>query len=214
MQTLKRGILISIEGIDGSGKSTLSRGLHQKFLDDDITVHLTYEPGATQLGKQLRTILHDRDFPVCPKAEYLMFASDRAQHFDEVIVPLLKQNTLIISDRMADSSLVYQGYARGLDLQMLRTINDWAMNGRHPDVTMYVTAPIAIALERIHQRAQLTSFEKEKESFFEKVANGFEDLFRDRDNIITVDGTLEKDKLITTAYTAIVTWIKQNNLLP
>jgi len=213
MHKLARGILIAIEGIDGSGKSTLSRDLHQTLQQQSFSVTLTHEPGATPLGIQLRTILHEKKVPVSNKAEYLLFAADRAQHFDDVIMPQLQQNNLIISDRMADSSLVYQGYGRGLALDILRTINDWAMQGRHPDVVIYVKIPIEVALERLKRRKKLSSFEKEKETFTNTLINGFNELLGSRDNVITLDGQEPPHMVTQKAMDAVISWIKQNNLL-
>src|SRR5438067_1616217 len=110
-----QGMLITIEGIDGSGKSTLAKNLYQHLIANDVDALLTREPGATPLGKALRTILQEKNVAVCDQAEYLLFAADRAQHFKDTIIPALAKGTVVISDRMADSSLVYQGYGRGLN---------------------------------------------------------------------------------------------------
>ena len=123
MKKLKKGILISIEGIDGSGKSTLANKLRDKLQQDAFDVLLTYEPGDSALGKHLRKILHERDFEICGKSEFLLFASDRAQHFESVIIPNLKENKIVVSDRMGDSSVAYQGYGRGEDIDMIKNIN-------------------------------------------------------------------------------------------
>src|SRR5262245_6758669 len=107
------GILITLEGIDGSGKSSIARELHTFFSSQYQTV-LTKEPGGTPLGQRLRDLLQYQDIPVVAKAQYLLFAADRAQHFAYVVVPSLEQKCLVISDRMADSSIVYQGHGHGL----------------------------------------------------------------------------------------------------
>ena len=136
-QSLQSGLLITIEGIDGSGKSTLAKNL-TTYLQREYETVLTKEPGGSALGKQLRTLLQTQPVPITPLAEYLLFAADRAQHFHEVIIPNLKKGRIIISDRMADSSIVYQGYGRGLDREKIKYVNQWAMQGVQPDITFYV----------------------------------------------------------------------------
>lgn len=212
MKTLKRGLLISIEGIDGSGKSTLARNLHHTMQMHFASVILTKEPGGTDLGGMLRTILQTQPVPLCSKAEYLLFAADRAQHFHQLIVPALAQQSIVISDRMADSSLVYQGYARGLDIPTIKMINAWAMNGIEPDITVYVRIEPEQALQRLHARNQaLTAFEKEKTDFSLKLVHGFETIFAERTNVIVIDGTQDQQTVTQDTYKALEQWIAKNN---
>lgn len=212
MKTLKRGLLISIEGIDGSGKSTLIELLSRKLIQEQLPLIVTKEPGGTQLGKQLRTILQERTFPIVSKAEYLLFAADRAQHFQELIIPNLRENKIVISDRMADSSLVYQGFGRGLDIGMMQTINQWAMEGLKPDLTFYVQITANTALERLKQRKNLSVFDKEKETFFIKLVDGFETIFKDKPHVIYLDGQLQPAEITLQAYDAIIQWLNTHSL--
>lgn len=196
MLGLNKGILIAIEGIDGSGKSTLAKNIFTALSEKQFSVILTKEPGGTALGKRLRKTLQEKDVPVCSKAEYLLFASDRAQHFEELIIPALDQKKIVISDRMSDSSIVYQGFGRGLDIEMLKKINAWAMQNRTPDITLFIDIPLATALERLRSRnLQLTSFEKESEAFTSKLVHGFATLYKDRADILRMDGTQSPEKL-------------------
>lgn len=213
MINLKQGILIAIEGIDGSGKSSLAKNLFNELLKQEYAVLLTKEPGDTPLGQHLRGIVQEKKMPVCPKAEFLLFATDRAQHFYELIIPALEQKKIIISDRMADSSLVYQGYGRGLDIDIIKTINAWAMNGINPDVTIYVKVSIQTAQQRILQRnATLTSFEKEKQDFIQKLIQGFDTLYKNRKDVIIINGNQSMEQVTHDATTAILAWIKQQQL--
>lgn len=196
MHKLKKGILIAIEGIDGSGKSSLAKNLYQEFLKQKYAVLLTKEPGGTPLGQQLRTIVQEKKVAVCPKAEFMLFATDRAQHFHELIIPALAQNKIIISDRMSDSSLVYQGFGRGLDIQAIKTINEFVMNGIKPDVTVYVKVNPQTAIDRILKRGvALTSFEKEKNEFIEKLVYGFDTLYKNREDVIIIDGNQSQEQV-------------------
>lgn len=183
------GILIALEGIDGSGKSVLAKNLYNYFAKH-TKVLLTKEPGGSDLGKQLRTILQEHTQPIDPKAEFLLFAADRAQHFTQVIIPHLQQNYMIISDRMADSSLVYQGYGRGLDKDIIKKVNAWAMQNIKPDLTVYVQIDAATAAERFTSRnTKLSRFEQEKTVFFEKLIAGYNELYQHEEHVIIIDGS-------------------------
>jgi dTMP kinase len=205
---IKTGLLIAIEGIDGAGKSTLANILARQLIALNHSVILTKEPGGTHLGKQLRDILQTQLYPLDPKAEYLLFAADRAQHFHDIIIPYLEQNNIVISDRMSDSSLVYQGYGRGLDIPTLQTINAWAMNNITPDITIYVRVAYTVARERIMQRnMQLTAFEKEQDIFLQKLVVGFDDLLLSNPHCIVIDGTTTPEIVAITAIEKVLKWI-------
>ena len=213
MRTLQKGILIAIEGIDGSGKSSLAKNLYHEFLNK-FPVILTKEPGATPLGQHLRTLVQERKVPICPIAEFLLFATDRAQHFNDVIIPNLKSGKLIISDRLADSSLVYQGFGRGLDIAKINTINEWAMNSIKPDITIYINVTAQVASQRIVARnTVLTSFEKEKQDFIQKLIDGFQALYQNRTDVIIIDGNLSLATVTAQALEKITTWITQQQLI-
>lgn len=209
MHKLKKGILIAIEGIDGSGKSSLAKNLYQS-LSKHYPVMLTKEPGGTPLGQYLRSIVQEKKIPVCPKAEFMLFATDRAQHFEQVIIPALNEGKIIISDRMADSSLVYQGYGRGLDKNAITMINEFVMNGIKPDITIFVKVSAHIATQRVLQRnAALTSFEKEKQEFVEKLIFGFDELYKNRENVIIVDGNQTQEQVTQEAINKILLWLQK-----
>ncbi|MFH1643847.1 MAG: dTMP kinase [bacterium] len=193
---MEKGILISIEGIDGCGKTTLAQNLKLNFEEKKQEILLTQEPGGTSLGKKLRAILHEEKDLTCDLSEYLLFAADRAQHFKQIIISALKENKIVISDRLSDSSLAYQGYGRGLDIEMIKKTNKWAMQNIEPDFIIYVKIDTQTALQRIGKRNEkLTSFEKEKIDFWNKVIKGYEEIFKNKKNVIIVDGNLPPDIL-------------------
>ena len=203
MKKIKNGLLISIEGIDGSGKSSLAKALTQKLQDAAYSVLFTKEPGGTDLGKKIREILMTKTEPVAPRAESLLFAADRSQHFTEKVIPALDEGSIVISDRMADSSLVYQGYGRGLDKEMIKTVNSWAMQNRKPDIVLYLKLSTEQAYERIAQRNEpLTSFEKEKE-FIKTLEEAFETVFKDRPDVVTLDAIKGTNALLDHVFTTI-----------
>jgi len=212
MPKLTKGILIAIEGIDGSGKTTLAQNLSTILKENEFDVLLTKEPGATDLGKKIREIVQTQNVPLCGIAEYLLFAADRAQHFAELILPQLAANTLIISDRMSDSSLAYQGYGNKLDFTMIQTINQWTMKNITPDLTIFVKVPVSIALERAKKRGSLSAYEK-REKFLSEVAAGFEELYKNRAEVIILDGTQDQQTLMHQCYKMIDIWIKKHVII-
>jgi dTMP kinase len=211
MKHLQQGILVAIEGIDGSGKSTLAHHLAYALKDELWPVVLTREPGDSNLGSHIRTILHDAAIEKNAKAEFLLFAADRAQHFEDVVLPALAKKQIVISDRMADSSVVYQGFARGLDTSIIQRVNSWAMDGREPDIVVYVRVNAETALERrITRNIPLTSFEQESKDFFQKVIDGFDKLMHTKTNAYILDGTKTPEELTHLAMEIILTWIHNN----
>ena len=198
-------LLVTLEGIDGTGKSTLAHNLQSRLRDEHLDVVLTREPGATTLGKKLRTILHEEKECISDESEYLLFAADRAQHFQEIVIPALEAGKIVLSDRMADSSIAYQGYGRNLDIPVLQTINKWAMHGIVPHLTLYLELPMDTAIKRFTKRAGApTSFEKEAQEFWKRVLNGYEEIFKTRDDVVRLDATQPPDALAELAVLAIL----------
>ncbi len=205
---LHKGILIAIEGIDGSGKSSLIASIATRFQKKEIPFITTKEPGGSLLGKHIRILLNERPVPITAKAEYLLFAADRSQHFAEIIEPALAKKKLVLADRLGDSSLIYQGYGRDLNLDKIRIINMWAMNNRTPDLTIYIHIDIDTALTRIAKRAEkLTSFEQETRIFYEKLITGYTKLYRNRKDVLVLDGTQTQDIITQKAITNILSLI-------
>ena len=199
----KKGMLITIEGIDGSGKSSVAQAV-ARLLSAHTQVLLTKEPGATELGKQLRTLLQERTFTVSAQAEFLLFAADRAQHMKELVIPALEAGKIVLSDRMADSSLAYQGYGRGVEHEWITSINTWAMDGYVPDLTLYLKIDYPTAAHRLARRCETaTVFEKE-ELFFERVIKGFETMYAEAANVRTIDASAPIEKVCLAAYQEIM----------
>lgn len=198
------GLLISVEGIDGSGKSTFVKNLVQK-LEPIHNILLTREPGGSELGKQIRSILQNQPDKMTPKAQFLLFATDRAQHFHEKIIPALKKGKIVISDRMADSSLVYQGVLQGLDISMLKTINSWCMENIQPHATFYLKIDAKTALDRMHSRnEEITELEKKIIKSKETLISGFDYIFKNRDTVYNLDATLSPEEIAEKASKIII----------
>lgn len=202
------GTLIVIEGIDGAGKSTLIAQL-SALLQKHTSVITTKEPGGSTLGTHLRTLLQHQPFHIAPRAEYLLFAADRAQHFQDVVIPALTNGSLVISDRMSDSSIAYQGHGRGHDMTIIHTINNWTMHGITPDITLYLRIPLEVAYNRMQNRKEKpTVFEQEKRSFMERVAHGFDTLYKNRTDVLILDAENDSTELAQLAYDHILQWLK------
>lgn len=193
-----KGKFITIEGIDGCGKTTIAEPL-KGFIQNrtNMQVLLTKEPGGSPLGFGLRKILQEQSEPVCDKAEYLLFAADRSQHYKQIILPALQEGKVVISDRWADSSVAYQGYGRGLDINIIKTVNAWATDNLKPDLTFYIKVDIKTAMTRIMLRKQkLTAFEKEKIDFWNCVTRGYEELYANRNDVVIIDGNLTPTQVL------------------
>ena len=140
-----RGRLIALEGIDGCGKSTQARALAEAF-----GAHLTHEPGATPVGALLRRVLLAPDVPApSPRTEALLMAADRAEHVVAVVEPALAAGEWVVSDRYTGSTLAYQGYGRGLDVDGLRALVAWATGGLAADLSVLVDVPVEVAAGRM-----------------------------------------------------------------
>lgn len=186
-----RGRLIALEGLDGSGKTTQARRLA-----DSLGAVLTFEPGATELGRLLRHLLLDpgRPAPV-PRAEVLLMAADRAQHVDEVLLPALQSGRWVVTDRFSGSTLAYQGWGRGLATESLRQVVGWAAAGLEPDLTVLIDVPLEVARHRLGPAAR-DRLEGLDGDFHERVRHGFVALARaDGAHWAVVDGTLPVDTL-------------------
>lgn len=159
---------IAFEGAEGCGKSTQAARLA-----DLLGAVLTRETGGTDIGARLRSILHDTAIDdMSARAEALIAAADRAQHIDQIVRPALEAGRTVVSDRSVYSTLAYQGYGRELDVDMVRSVNDWATGGLWPDIVVFVDTPDDVIAERMARR-QLDRFEAAGAAFHDRVINGF-----------------------------------------
>lgn len=190
---------IAFEGLEGCGKST-----HVKRLAARLDAVATREPGGTRIGSLLRGILADTaNADLVPRAEALLMAADRAQHLEEVVLPALAAGHHVVSDRSVYSTLAYQGYGRRLGADSLRSLNEWALGGRFPDIVVFISVPAEILDERLKKR-DLDRFEREGADFFARVRAGFDELMaHDPDGWIVVDGTQPKDDVEATIWSRV-----------
>lgn len=183
---MKKGLFISIEGPDGSGKSTQISLLRKYFEERGTDVVLTREPGGTPISEKIREIILDKNNKeMDAMTEALLYASSRAQHVAEVIKPALEAGKIVICDRFIDSSIAYQGYGRGLG-DCVRVINEYAVRGCMPDVTFLLEMDPKIGKERISADDQ-DRLEQEKLEFHKKVFDGYMEIEKKFDRIIGID---------------------------
>ncbi len=166
------GIFVTLEGPEGAGKTTQLR-LLSKQLESLEKKHLvTRDPGGTSLGKQIRRILLNPDTPVEPITELLLYEADRAQHVAEIIMPALKDGCLVLCDRYTDSTLAYQGYARGLDFKLINELKQIATGGLKPELTLLFDIDSSQGLGRLHPSGH-DRLEREALEFHHKVRQGY-----------------------------------------
>ena len=168
---MKNGLFITFEGGDGCGKTTQNELLNKYLKNKGFDTLLTREPGAKGLGVKLREILLNYDGEVSPQCESFLFLADRAQHIDCIIKPALKEGKIILCDRHTDSTVAYQGYGRGLDIEEIKTLNNIATGGLKPDLTIVLDVDVETSMQRVGKEKD--RMESAGIEFFERVRNGF-----------------------------------------
>ncbi len=175
---MDRGRFITLEGIEGSGKTTQTRIAADALRAGGYRVTVTHEPGGTRAGEAIRAIFLDPAVSLNVASELLLVLADRAQHVREKLEPALARGEIVISDRYSDSTVAYQGYGRGFDLQLLAELNRLASDGMKPDLTIVLDCPVETGLDRTRKRARgdirrPDRFEGEDVGFHRKVRDGF-----------------------------------------
>ncbi|GGF13298.1 dTMP kinase [Subtercola lobariae] len=196
---LDRGLFVTFEGGDGSGKSTQAALLERWLVDGGHTVMRTREPGGTEFGVEVREIvLHSRGF-ITPRAEALLYAADRAQHIATKVRPALHRGEIVIQDRYIDSSVAYQGSGRVLGADDIRSLSEWATENLVPDLTVLIDLDEKAARARLdsdHKR--FDRLEAEENDFHQRVRQAFLDIAAaDPERFVVVDGTLSPDEIAT-----------------
>ena len=185
-------LFITFEGGEGSGKSTQAGVLYRRLLKMGVPALLTHEPGGTPLGKQLRRWLKGEG-EIDPQTELLLFNASRANLVSQVIRPSLEKGTVVICDRFADSTTVYQGYGRGLDFALIEAVNNIATHGLRPDLTVLLDVPVEQGLARKKLRDR---FEREGTAFHQRVRQGYLEMAkREPGRWLVIDASLPRKEI-------------------
>lgn len=196
---MPRAPFITFEGVEGAGKTTLAQRLAEWLQAQGMRVLITREPGGSELGKQLRPIILNQ--PLDAYAELFLFLADRRQHTLEHILPALEQGTWVLCDRYADSTLVYQGYGRGLEVELIRRLNALATDGLQPDLTVLIDTPVEIALARAQAPNR---FEAETWEFHQRIRDGYlQEAARDSQRFVILNGVEPLEMLFQQARAAV-----------
>lgn len=215
MSTTKRGLFITFEGPEGSGKSTQLRRLAARLREAGQVVLETSEPGGTPIGMQIRRILLDsKNNEMRPTTELLLMFAARAQNVDEWILPALSRGEVVLSDRFTDSSLVYQGAARGLGAEVVYEVDRIACRGLVPDLTIVVDIETELGLERAHGRNRKTQdvetrIDEQAIGFHRKVRDAYLQLASDEPNRVKlVDGSRSEETVEKDVWEAVLNTLK------
>ena len=202
------GLFITFEGGEGCGKSTQSRLLLKKLEQQNIPVVLTHEPGGTALGNELRkTLKRKRDSSISPQAELFLLAASRAQLVAELIRPALEEGKVVLCDRFTHSTMVYQGYGRGLDFTAIKMVNNMATGNLNPDLIILLDISPEQGLAR--KQSLKDRFELEDLSFHRRVRGGYVKMAAaEPDRWLVIDASLPKGKI------AEIIWDRVSQLLP
>jgi dTMP kinase len=214
---MSTGFFITFEGVEGCGKTTQLHLLKEFLTARGCAVTATREPGGTPLGDSIRQlVLASRFASIDSKTELMLYEASRAQHMREVIGPALAKGHIVLCDRFGDATLAYQGYARGLPVEYIETLNRFITGNRSPDLTILLDCPVELGLERTRERAARTGqgmtedrFEKMDLDFHRRVRRGYLDIAqRDSIRFLIVDGSREPDAVQSAMRPAVLERLK------
>ena len=202
---MKPGILITVEGGEGTGKSTLVESLAAYIRKRGRDVVVVREPGQTVLGERVRALILDQTMQTAPMAELLLFEAARAQLMAEVVEPALAAGKVVLADRFTDSTVAYQGFGRGMGVELVARLNDAVTDARRPDLTLWLDLDPRIGIERARSRSIPDRLESEDIGFHGRVRAGFAHLAQEEPTRIRrLDATLPPDELARLAAAVVV----------
>lgn len=195
---MKKGCFITFEGADGCGKTTQARLIGAYLKDKGFDVLTTREPGGSNLGISLREILLHHEGYVSPKCESFLFLADRAQHVDTIIVPAVQEGKVVLCDRYTDSTIAYQGYGKGENIELIKKLNDMATSGKKPDLTLVFDVDSEVAQTRLG--GEKDRMESEGMTFHKNVRQGYLNIAKaEPDRVVIIDANQPIDAVFIAA---------------
>ena len=192
---------ITFEGPEGSGKTTVIQQVAQK-LENQYSVVLTREPGGVKTGEQIREVLLEGD-DMDDRTEALLFAASRREHLVGKVIPSLENGKLVLCDRYIDSSLAYQGYARGIGIEEVKSINEFAINGLYPDITIYLDVSVAVGRERILKNQRNQNRLDQEDVKYKKI------IHNESERFIVIDADRSIDEVVNATYESISKYLEK-----
>lgn len=202
---MTKGLFITFEGADGCGKTTQLNLLKEYLIGKGHEVLVTREPGAKGLGERLRDILLNYDGEVSDRCESFLFLADRAQHIDTIVKPAVESGKIVLCDRHTDSTVAYQGYGRGLDIEQINKLNNIATDGLKPDLTFVFDVDIETSMNRVGKEKD--RMESSGCDFFNRVRNGYLDIAKNEpQRVKIIDATVPIDKVFEQVLAGVKTF--------
>ena len=195
---MMKGIFITFEGIEGSGKSTQLSMLNKWLTNHDYDVIATREPGGTKIGEKIRELLRSgsKNDVFSPRTELMLFEASRAQHMEEIVLPALNNGKIVLCDRFFDSTTVYQGVARAIDTDIVHILNDFSSFEKKPDLTIILDIDVDESMNRLIKREiSKDRIEQEDRKFFENVRNGYLNLAQNNERFFVIDGSSDANSI-------------------
>lgn len=204
------GKFITFEGNDGCGKTTISSRIYETLKAEGYDVIFTREPGGISISEQIRSVLLDpKNTTMDGRTEALLYAAARRQHLVEKVIPALEEGKIVLCDRFIDSSLAYQGVARGLGIDEVYTVNEFAIDSHMPDATIFLKVDAEVGMARIASRGEKDRLDEEGEKFHRLVAQGYDEVLkRYQSRIHVVDAEQEVDQVFADTYRLIKDLVK------
>ena len=204
---MQKGLFITFEGADGCGKTTQLNLLKDYLTAKGYAVILTREPGGKGLGEKIREILLNYDGKVADRCESFLFLADRAQNIETIVKPAIESGKIVLCDRHTDSSVAYQGYGRGLDIDQIKMLNNLATGGKQPDLTLVFDVDIETSMQRVgNEKDRMESSGKE---FFNRVRNGYLEMAKQEpERLKIVDSTKSIDEVHKRVIEIILPYLK------
>ena len=210
---MNKGCFIVFEGGEGSGKSTILEMIYNWMIDNNIDCIKTREPGGIKIAEQIRSVILDKDnTEMDGRCEALLYAAARRQHLVERVIPAIESGKVVLCDRFLDSSLAYQGHARGLGIEEIYEINKFAIDGYFPDLSLFFDLDPKVGLERINKNKdrEVNRLDLEKMDFHNKVREGYNILLqRDNKNMIKIDASKSIDEVFESVKASIESYLKE-----